>query len=223
MVGSIFQKFSLAVVFGRLKTTGWIAFILLGILPFFGVIFLSWEPSIILAGYFADRIIYLLFYFLTDVIMFTRSGKFTGTELGKKVFSALVSIYIMLQFFALIADIAGIFTSQEMLNELISLTAAIFLLYGIQFVLSLKQIKPSEWKSDLITQYGRMVFLSGAIFMISFVGGVFLVPIIRDSFLSSFFVNGYGIIIFMFTILRMASDMIFFMFSGQGSITNSSP
>jgi hypothetical protein len=207
-------------MFGELRKTGLTAFFLLGLFPFFGVILLGWNPAIILAGYFIDRIVYLLFCFIYDVILLARSSQSENKlkRLVQALFVFLVSAYLLIQFFGLIVSIAGLLDQPDTTQDLITLLIAIIILYSIPFIGGLKNINKLPQSPHSLNHYVGIVMISAALFMISFVGGVFLVPVLREHVLGYFFKNGYGIIIFLFVALRMITDIFFFSFNAKKSI-----
>lgn len=216
---ALLQKLSLMFMFGELRKTGLTAFFLLGIFPFFGVILFGWNPAIILAGFFIDRVIYLLFCFIYDVILLAKSSE-KGDKLRKLIqalFVYLVSSYMLIQFFGLIVSIAGLLDQPDTVQDLTTLLIAIIILYSIPFISGLRDISKIPQSPHSLNHYVGIVLISAAIFMISFVGGVFLVPALQDHALGYFFKSGYGVVIFLFVSLRLIVDIFFFSFKQKKS------
>lgn len=217
MLTGIIQKLSLISIFGRLQRTGWIAFFVLAWLPFFGVAFLGWEPTLILVAYFLDRLIYLFFYFIIDVVMLKRTKNLDANKLVRNFFVLVVCCYFLLQLGGLVISMSNLFESQNSINELIQISIAIFILYGIQCINALFKLDPYEWKSNFFITGSGSVFIAGSIFLVALIGSVFLVSTIKNSLFANFFGTGYGILIFIFTLLRIVSDLAFFYLLGRKS------
>jgi|GEM_PF-5189788 hypothetical protein len=217
MIVSLLGKLSGLVLFSRLRQSSLAAFIVLSFLPFLGVIWFDWEPIHILAAYFIDRLLYLLFFQITNIGMQIR-GRKNGLagRIFRIFFELFVGGYMLLGLLFFVLSLSGdFFKSTTFYYEFFQLTVAIALLYLIPCVQTLRLESPETWKSKDVVHTVGIVLLSGAVFMISFVGGVMLIPVFSNSFFSSFFGSGYGIVMFLFVLLRMVSDMLFFKILGD--------
>ena len=94
--------------------------------------------------------------------------------------------------------------------EIQQVSAAIFLLYGFQWITSLKSQNYEEWKPTFFKQTVGIILISGATLMISLVAGVFLRNVIDGTFLATFFKSGLGIMLFAFIGIRFMIDAWFF-------------
>lgn len=217
MFVSLINKLSGLVLFSRLRQSSFTAFILLSFLPFAGVVWFNWDPLFLIAAYFIDRLCYLLFFQITHIIMRVRSRKKgLAGHIIRALFELFVGGYMLLGLLFFVLSLSGdVFDDSSTLSDLIETTIAIAILYLIPCVQTLRYESPDKWNPKDGIQTIGIVFLSGAVFMLSFVGGVMLIPTVAESFLSSFFITGYGIVIFLFVVLRIVSDLLFFKLLGD--------
>lgn len=199
------------VIYGKMRTSGWIGFLLVTSLPFVGVRFFDWLPGLILASYVLDRIVYVVFYFGFETLMLYRSsGRLKPRLFLRELLSLIVICYLLVQLFALTATLTGIFTSWGMVSELGTMAGVICLHYGGQFILSILSAKPANWKPRVANEGVRIVILTSVTIMVSLILGIFLTVAIKDTMLAPFFGNGYGIVMFLFVLIKLVSDLLYF-------------
>jgi len=206
----ILSRLSQIVLFSSIKSSGLTIFILLSGLPFLGFWFFGWSPQVLFISYFIDRIIYLLFYFLHESVVGFKSKKMEGKDFVRLLFVYLVSSYMLLQLFGLLMMLFGSLFEENWWIEIQQVSAAIFLLYGFQWITSLKSQNYEEWKPTFFKQTVGIILISGATLMISLVAGVFLRNVIDGTFLATFFKSGLGIMLFAFIGIRFMIDAWFF-------------
>ncbi|TNE74294.1 hypothetical protein EP331_02010 [bacterium] len=223
MLQGIFNRLAAFTLFAQLQKTGWAAFVLLGFLPFIGVVFLGWSVEVVLLSYFIDRLVYIFYLFLADEIHRIRSRRFIVQDFVRTFIVFLVVMYMLLQFVGLIASLTGALKNASITTELIQVLVSIAVLYGIPWAQSFWKTDSAKWEFQFFRQSVGLVLVSGATFMIAFIGGVFLVNTIRDTFLASFFKNGYGIVIFIFVLLRLSTDAFFFTIKRKQKRSEQSP
>lgn len=218
IVTSTIRYLSGAVIFGQMRAMGWIGFFLIAFLPFIGVRFLDWHPGMLLTGYVIDRIVYLLFFFAMESVMMARSGRLTSSSFVRELLVVLVMSYMLLQFFGLIVSLTGIANSMEGLREIFALTIAMFVIYGLQFVSALRTDDAKDWEPKVFKEGVVLVILTGFTILFSLVIGVALTVALKNSMFADFFDTGYGVVIFLFVVIRLVSDVWFF--SRRGGIGN---
>jgi len=206
----ILSRLSQIVLFSSIKSSGLTIFILLSGLPFLGFWFFGWSPQVLFISYFIDRIIYLLFYFLHESVVGFKSKKMEGKDFVRLLFVYLVSSYMLLQLLGLLMMLFGSLFEENWWIEIQQVSAAIFLLYGFQWITSLKSQNYEEWKPTFFKQTVGIILISGATLMISLVAGVFLRNVIDGTFLATFFKSGLGIMLFVFIGVRFMIDAWFF-------------
>jgi len=206
----ILSRLSQIVLFSSIKSSGLTIFILLSGLPFLGFWFFGWSPQVLFISYFIDRIIYLLFYFLHESVVGFKSKKMEGKDFVRLLFVYLVSSYMLLQLLGLLMMLFGSLFEENWWIEIQQVSAAIFLLYGFQWITSLKSQNYEEWKPTFFKQTVGIILISGATLMISLVAGVFLRNVIDGTFLATFFKSGLGIMLFAFIGIRFMIDAWFF-------------
>jgi len=206
----ILSRLSQIVLFSNLKSSGLTIFILLSGLPFVGFWFFGWSPQVLFISYFIDRLIYLLFYFLYESVVGLKSKKMEGKEFVRLTFIYLVSSYMLLQFLGLLMMLFGSLFEESSWLEIQQVSAAIFLLYGFQWITSLKSQNIEAWKPTFFKQTVGIILISGATLMISLVAGIFLRNVIDGTFLAPFFKSGLGIMLFAFIGIRFMIDAWFF-------------
>lgn len=197
-------------IYSQLKFSGWISFVILGFLPFFGVVLFGWSVEIVLLSYFLDRMIYLFYLFLADEIHRFKTSGFMVSKGIKNAFIWLVSSYILLQFVGLIASLTGAFQQPDLRSELIQIVGSLLILYGVPWFQSVWKTDSRAWQNQIQKQTIPIVLLSAFTIMIAFVSGIFLRNSIEGIFMVGFFKNGFGIVIFVFVFLRFLTDAFFF-------------
>jgi hypothetical protein len=210
MLLGLLQQLAGLSIYSQLKISGWISFIILGFLPFFGVVFFEWSVEIVLLSYFFDRIIYLFYLFLADEIHRFKASGFNVSKGLKNGFIWLVSSYMLLQFVGLIASLTGAFQQSNLRSELIQILGSLFIFYGIPWLQSVWKADSRAWQNQIQKQSIPIILLSAFTFMFAFFSGIFLRNSIEGTFLAGFFKNGYGIVIFVFVFLRFLTDAYFF-------------
>ncbi len=210
MIMGILQQLAGLSIYSQLKFSGWLSFIILGFLPFLGVVFFGWSVEIVLLSYFLDRIIYLFYLFLADEVHHFKALGFNVSKSLKNGFIWLVSSYLMLQFVGLIASLTGSFQQPGLRVELVQIIGALFILYAVPWFQSVWKTDSSAWQNQTQKQTVPIVLLSTFTFMIAFFSGIFLRNSIEGTFLAGMFKNGYGIIIFVFVLIRFLTDAFYF-------------
>jgi hypothetical protein len=209
LILGILSRLSQIVLFSNLQSSGLTIFILLSGLPFIGFLFFGWSPQVLFISYFIDRLIYLFFYFLYESVTGFKSKKLSGKEFGRLLIVYLVSSYMLLQLLGLLLMLFSYLFDESSWLEIQQVSAAIFLLYGFQWITSIKNQNNEDWKPTFFKQTVGIVLLSGATLMISLVAGVFLRNVIDGTFLASFFKSGLGIMLFVFIGIRFLIDAWF--------------
>jgi len=210
LIIEILSRLSQIVLFSNLKSSGLTIFILLSGLPFVGFWFFGWSPQVLFVSYFIDRLIYLLFYFLYESVVGFKSKIMEGKDFVRLLFVYLVSSYMLLQLLGLLLMLFGSLFEENWWIEIQQVSAAIFLLYGFQWITSLKSQNYEAWKPTFFKQTVGIILISGATLMISLVAGVFLRNVIDRTFLATFFKSGLGIMLFVFIGIRFMIDAWFF-------------
>lgn len=210
MLSGILNRLAAFAIFTQLSSTGWIGFVLLSFLPFFGYTLLGWNHAIILSSFFIDRIFFVFFFLLAEKYHLAKSKRLDFNSTLKDVFAFLVTSYMMLQFLGLILSLTGLLNEISLTKELLEMSSSIFIVYLVQWLISLKQTKSESWIPQVFTRCVSITLSSAFIFMIAFFIGVFSIRLIKGSFLGDFFQTGYGIIIFVMMTLRFLFDVISF-------------
>lgn len=210
MISGILNRLAAFAIFTQLSSTGWIGFVLLSFLPFFGYTLLGWNHAIILSSFFIDRIVFVFFFLLAEKYHLAKSNRLDKNSLFKDVFAFLVTSYMLLQFLGLILSLTGLLREMSLTQELLEMTFSIFIVYLVQWLISLKQTKSELWVRQALTRCVTITISSAFIFMIAFFAGVFLKSSVDGTFLANFFQTGYGIIIFVMMSLRLLFDVISF-------------
>lgn len=131
----------------------------------------------------------------------------------REIFVVAVCSYMMLQFGAFIFSLGGTLELDEQIQELGIILSCIVLFYGFMFFRGLQTTEPASWKDNTFINAIGITLLSGFIGMIAFSSAIFLTQFADGTFAATFFGTGYGIMIFVFVMLRLISDLIFFAFA----------
>lgn len=146
-------------------------------------------------------------------IMLRRARIDEKPSVVREIFVVAVCSYMMLQFGAFIFSLGGTLELDEQIQELGIILSCIVLFYGFMFFLGLQTTEPASWKDNTFINAIGITLLSGFIGMIAFSSAIFLTQFADGTFAATFFGTGYGIMIFVFVMLRLISDLIFFAFA----------
>lgn len=202
-------------ILGQLRSVGLLFFITFSFVPFIGVRLFGWDPVMMLVAYFLDRVVYLIFYAIMNRIMLSRAKVQEKGSVLREIMVVSICSYMMIQFGAFIFSLGGTLELQEQIYELGIIFICIVLFYGFMFFRGLQNTDPASWKDQVFVNAVGITLLSAFIGMISFSSAIFLRQFAEGSFAASFFGTGYGIMIFVFVILRLISDLIFFAFANS--------
>ena len=210
MLSGILNRIATFAIFSQISSTGWLGFVLLSFLPFFGYTVLGWNHGIIISSFFIDRMIFVFFYFLANTYHMQKSNRSKSQSLFKDFFVFLVSSYMLLQFLALVLSLSGLLNDFKLTHELYEMSISIFVVYLIQWLLSLRTVDSNKWEGNVGTKAVLITISSAFIFMVSFFLGVFLKRPLQGTFLGAFFQTGYGVIIFCIMSFRLMFDVVSF-------------
>lgn len=208
MLSGILKRFTSIAILSQTKTSGWIPFLFISLLPFWGYIFFDWHQGVILASFFIDRFLYVIFLFFVDQIHVFKAQKWSVTFLFQNLLQFAVIGYFIIGVGFFIIQLTGISDDNLLIQDILEISITLFILYGYHSYLSIKNDDSSKWKSNHTSSLVILVFSTVGSFLIAFFLGVFLVMPLKGTYLGVFFNSGYGVIIFFITSFRMIFDLL---------------
>lgn len=209
LFSGVLVRLSQIMLFSEARRFGLPVLLLITLIPYFGFVFLGWGAEIVFAGYFVDRIIYLIFFYLDDVVHGFRSGNLNSKGFFRLTFIFLVSTYMILQLLGLVFMLFSSVLNTLITTDLLYLLICFILIYGFQFLMSQKNGVIEHWESRYLERTVGMILLAAVTIMVPLFAGVFLRGLIPQEWLSILFKSGLEIMLFLFLCFRFAAEAWF--------------
>lgn len=194
-------------IFHQLSGAGWGVFVLLSFLPFIGVAWLGWSAGFVMAAFFIDRIVFLAFRAAWQWRMMKGD---TGSNKARMVVITGVAGYMLLQMLGLVATFTDIAQAPDLGGRFLEILIPTVLLYGFFFFRGVMAGGHAGDNGKYMPELVTFVLVNAGVFLVAFVGGIFLVRPLDGTFLGSFFQSGYGVVIFLLVFLRLLADALLF-------------
>lgn len=206
-IASMVLRLSGMAIFHQLSGLGWGVFVLLSFLPFVGVAWLGWSAGLVMAAFFVDRIVFLIFKAAWQWRLMKGD---TGSNKVRMVVITGVAGYMLLQMLGLVATFTDIARAPDLGRQLLELLIPTVLLYGFFFFRAVMAGTNTGDDGKYLPELVTFVLVNAGVFLVAFVGGIFLVRPLDGTFLGSMFQSGYGVVVFLVVFLRLLVDSLFF-------------